>query len=52
MLAIDMFCGGGGACLGMQQAGFTVIGIDIEPQPHYPGIFIQGDVQRLHDKLS
>ena len=44
MIAIDLFCGGGGACLGLQQAGFTVIGIDIQYQKNYPGYFIQADV--------
>ena len=42
--ALDLFCGGGGAALGMIQAGFEVTGIDIKPHPNYPGEFIQGDV--------
>ena len=33
MNALDLFCGGGGACIGLQQAGFTVTGIDINPHP-------------------
>lgn len=41
--ALDLFCGGGGACLGMQWAGFEVFGVDIKPHRNYPGHFIQGD---------
>ena len=43
MKALDLFCGGGGAALGIQWAGFEVVGIDHKPHPNYPGHFIQGD---------
>lgn len=43
MKMLDLFCGAGGAGKGYMDAGFTVTGIDIEPQPDYPGEFIQGD---------
>ena len=45
-LAIDLFCGGGGACIGLQQAGFEVVGIDIKPHRNYPGHFIQADITK------
>lgn len=44
--ALDLFCGGGGACLGLQWAGFEVIGIDTQMHPNYPGHFIQADALR------
>ena len=35
---LDLFCGGGGASMGMYQAGAEhITGIDIEYQPEYPG---------------
>jgi DNA (cytosine-5)-methyltransferase 1 len=44
ILALDLFCGAGGATKGLQRAGFHVTGVDIKSQSRYCGdVFVQAD---------
>ena len=44
MKVLDLGCKAGIASDGIVAAGHEVIGLDIEPQPHYPYEFIQADM--------
>lgn len=47
MILLDLFCGAGGAAKGYADAGFEIVGVDIEWQGRYPYTFIQMDALKF-----
>jgi DNA (cytosine-5)-methyltransferase 1 len=44
---IDFCCKAGGTSMGYHQAGFEVVGVDVEDQPNYPFEFRRLDVREI-----
>lgn len=51
-MLLDLFCGAGGAGKGYADAGWEIVGIDIDPQPDYPYTFIQGDAIEFAERYG
>lgn len=51
---LDLFCGAGGCSVGYERAGFEIaLGVDVNPQPHYPFHFWQDDaIEWLREQIE
>jgi DNA (cytosine-5)-methyltransferase 1 len=50
--ALDLFCCAGGASVGLERAGFDVVGVDIEFHKNYPGPMIVIDALKIEQVLA